>query len=65
MDKVLTQLANGSDEYIARKAEHEGLPTVAYFADKCCYSTKYFGELVIMLTTDQVYYFIFYLIRHS
>ena len=21
------------DEYIARKAEHEGLPTVAYFAD--------------------------------
>ena len=20
--------------------------TVAYFADKCCYSTKYFGELV-------------------
>ena len=34
------------DEYIARKAEHEGLPTVAYFADKCCYSSKYFGELV-------------------
>lgn len=34
------------DEYIARKAEREGLPTVAYFADKCCYSTKYFGELV-------------------
>ena len=22
------------------------VPTVAYFADKCCYSTKYFGELV-------------------
>lgn len=34
------------DEYIARKAEQEGLPTVAYFADKCCYSPKYFGELV-------------------
>ena len=34
------------DEYIARKAEREGLPTVAYFADKCCYSSKYFGELV-------------------
>ena len=34
------------DEYITRKAEREGLPTVAYFADKCCYSTKYFGELV-------------------
>lgn len=34
------------DEYIAQKAEREGLPTVAYFADKCCYSPKYFGELV-------------------
>ena len=34
------------DEYIAQKAKHEGLPTVAYFADKCCYSPKYFGELV-------------------
>ncbi len=34
------------DEYIDKKAEREGLPTVAYFADKCCYSPKYFGELV-------------------
>ena len=34
------------DEYIARKAELEGLPTVAYFADKCCLSTGYFGTLV-------------------
>ena len=34
------------DEYIAREAMREGLPTVAYFADKCCYSPKYFGELV-------------------
>ena len=34
------------DEYIAQKAEHEGLPTVAFFADQCCYSPKYFGELV-------------------
>ena len=34
------------DEYIAQKAMREGLPTVAYFADKCCYSPKYFGELV-------------------
>ena len=34
------------DEYIADKAEHEGLPTVAYFADKCCLSTGYFGTLV-------------------
>ena len=34
------------DQYIAEKAPHEGLPSVAYFADKCCYSAKYFGELV-------------------
>lgn len=34
------------DEYIADKAEVEGLPTVAYFADKCCLSTGYFGTLV-------------------
>lgn len=34
------------DRYIADKARREGLPYVAYFADKCCYSTKYFGELV-------------------
>ena len=34
------------DRYIAEKAMREGLPSVAYFADKCCYSPKYFGELV-------------------
>ena len=34
------------EEYIAQQAEKEGLPTVAFFADKCCYSSKYFGELV-------------------
>ena len=34
------------DEYIADKAEKEGLPSVAYFADKCCLSSGYFGTLV-------------------
>ena len=34
------------DEYIAERAQREGLPTVGYFADKCCYSPKYFGALV-------------------
>ena len=34
------------DAYIAEKAETEGLPSVAYFADKCCLSTGYFGALV-------------------
>ena len=33
-------------EYISSKAAEEGLPTVAYFADKCCLSTSYFGQLV-------------------
>ena len=34
------------DEYISDKSEYEGLPNVAYFADKCCLSTGYFGTLV-------------------
>lgn len=34
------------DEYMEQKAELEGLPTVAYFADKCCLSNGYFGTLV-------------------
>ena len=33
-------------EYISTKAQTEGLPTVSYFADKCCLSTGYFGQLV-------------------
>ncbi len=40
--KFLTLL----DEYVANKTEGEGLPTVAYFADKCCLSTGYFGTLI-------------------
>ena len=43
---VVKKFVSLLDEYIAKKAMREGLPTVAYFADKCCYSTKYFGELV-------------------
>lgn len=34
------------DHYIANDARQHGLPTVAHFADECCYSPKYFGELV-------------------
>jgi AraC-like DNA-binding protein len=33
-------------EYISGEAGDKGLPSVAYFADKCCLSTGYFGELV-------------------
>ena len=34
------------DEYIDTLAQKDGLPTVAWFADKCCLSTGYFGTLV-------------------
>ena len=34
------------DDYISTKALRDGLPTVAYFADKCCLSNGYFGNLV-------------------
>lgn len=43
---VVKKFTTMLDQYINEKAEHEGLPTVAYFADKCFYSPKYFGELV-------------------
>ncbi|MGM9859502.1 MAG: helix-turn-helix domain-containing protein, partial [Muribaculaceae bacterium] len=33
-------------DYISNKAYSQGLPTVSYFADKCCLSKGYFGELV-------------------
>lgn len=37
-------------EYLATRALHEGLPTVSYFADRCCLSNGYFGNLVRMET---------------
>lgn len=43
---VVKKFSTLLDQYIEEKASHEGLPTVAYFADKCCYSTKYFGGLI-------------------
>lgn len=32
--------------YISEQASEEGLPTVAYFAEQCCLSTAYFGQLI-------------------
>ncbi len=43
---VVSKFLSLLNSYLAETAESEGRPTVAYFADKCCYSTKYFGELV-------------------
>ncbi|MGM9694048.1 MAG: helix-turn-helix domain-containing protein [Alloprevotella sp.] len=33
-------------DYLATKASSLGIPTVGYFAEKCCLSKGYFGELV-------------------
>ena len=43
---VVKQFLHLLDEYLNTQAEQDGLPTVAYFADKCCLSTGYFGTLV-------------------
>lgn len=43
---VVRKFARLLDEYIAGKAEREGLPSVTYFAQECCYSPSYFGELI-------------------
>lgn len=43
---VVKQFDRMLRDFIKNKAHDEGLPTVGYFADKCCLSTAYFGQLV-------------------
>ena len=43
---VVRQFIALLDDYIATHAQRDGLPSVAWFADKCCLSTGYFGTLV-------------------
>ncbi len=43
---VVKKFTSLLDDYISTRAEDDGLPTVAYFADKCNLSTGYFGTLV-------------------
>ncbi|MBO7626289.1 MAG: helix-turn-helix transcriptional regulator [Paludibacteraceae bacterium] len=43
---VVKKFLSMLDEYITTKAESEGLPTVAWFADKCCLSNGYFGTII-------------------
>ncbi len=43
---VIQKFESLLNEYLRNNAAEEGLPTVSYFADKCCLSTGYFGELV-------------------
>jgi len=43
---VIQQFEHLLTEYISTQASANGLPTVAYFAEKCNLSSGYFGELV-------------------
>lgn len=43
---VVKQFDQMLRDFIRNKAHDKGLPTVGYFADKCCLSTAYFGQLV-------------------
>lgn len=43
---VVKQFDSLLRDFIKNNAQREGLPTVSYFADKCCLSTGYFGQLV-------------------
>lgn len=43
---VVKQFDGLLKEYIRNKAEKEGLPNMGYFADKCCLTAGYFGQLV-------------------
>ncbi|MGN0187961.1 MAG: helix-turn-helix domain-containing protein [Candidatus Cryptobacteroides sp.] len=43
---VVKQFDKMLRDYISGRAAEEGLPTVAYFADRCHLSTAYFGQLI-------------------
>lgn len=44
---VITRFEQLLDEYfIGQLAEHDGLPTMKYFADKICLSPNYFGDML-------------------
>lgn len=43
---VLVRFEQFIDEYFLHHAQTEGLPSVAYFADKICLSANYFGDLI-------------------
>lgn len=48
--KVIKKFDSLLDDFIREKIETEGVPTVGYFADKCCLTSAYFGELVKLET---------------
>lgn len=44
--EVVSRFERELKEYFDRLPEHEGLPTVAYFAEKVCLTPGYFGDMV-------------------
>ncbi len=44
--EVVSRFERELKEYFDRGAAHDGLPTVAYFADKVCLTPGYFGDMV-------------------
>lgn len=43
---IVKQFESYLKEYILDIAKDSGLPSVGYFADRCCLSTAYFGQLI-------------------
>lgn len=43
---VLLKFEKMLNDYLDTEAKRQGLPSVQYFADKCCLSSSYFSELV-------------------
>lgn len=43
---VVKKFENFLHDYMEHEASTKGVPSVAYFANKCCFSPGYFGELV-------------------
>lgn len=43
---VVLKFEQQLNAYLDKISEREGLPTVQYFADKCCLTSSYFSELV-------------------
>lgn len=43
---VVAEFERALQDYFSDGENHDGLPTVAYFADKACLSAGYFGDLI-------------------
>ena len=43
---VVAEFERMLKDYLLNEASEKGIPNVAYFADKCCLSPGYFGQLI-------------------